>query len=107
MIRPSGFKLQRLGMVIEPEPGNLHEFEGILNPAAARGPDGQLYLFPRLVAKGNYSRIGIARVEFNPAGDPVAIDALTLNRLETFRTEDRSGRRISLVDPVRWAIWGS
>ena len=27
-----------------------------------RGPDGHLYLFPRLVAQGNFSRIGIARV---------------------------------------------
>ena len=58
----SGFKLQRLGLVMAPEPGNPQEVEGVLNPAAARGPDGHLYLFPRLVAKGNYSRIGIARV---------------------------------------------
>jgi hypothetical protein len=56
----SGFQLQRLGLVMEPEPGNLQEAEGVLNPAAARGPDGELYLFPRLVARGNYSRIGIA-----------------------------------------------
>jgi len=41
----SGFKLQRLGMLMEPEPGNLNEVEGVLNPAAARGPDGKLYLF--------------------------------------------------------------
>ena len=38
---------------MEPEPGNPHEVEGVLNPAAIRGPDGKLYLFPRLVAKGN------------------------------------------------------
>jgi len=66
----TGFRLQRLGQIMEPEPGNPHEVEGVLNPAAARGPDGQLYLFPRLVARGNYSRIGIARVKFNHAGDP-------------------------------------
>ena len=66
----SGFKLQRLGMLMEPEPGNPQEIEGVLNPAAVRGPDGALYLFPRLVARGNYSRIGIARVRFNGAGDP-------------------------------------
>ena len=48
----SGFKLQRLGMLMEPEPGNPQEVEGVLNPAAVRGPDGQLYLFPRLVAQG-------------------------------------------------------
>jgi hypothetical protein len=28
---------------MEPEPGNLLEVEGVLNPAAARGPDGKLY----------------------------------------------------------------
>jgi predicted GH43/DUF377 family glycosyl hydrolase len=70
------FKLHRLGIVMEPEHGNSQEAEGVLNPAAARGPDGKLYLFPRLVAKGNYSRIGIARVAFNDAGDPVAVERL-------------------------------
>jgi predicted GH43/DUF377 family glycosyl hydrolase len=72
----SGFQLQRLGMVMEPEPGNPQEVEGVLNPAAARGPDGELYLFPRLVAQGNYSRIGIARVRFNAAGDPMGVERL-------------------------------
>ena len=46
-----GFQLHRLGMLIKPEPGNPQEVEGVLNPAAVRGPDGHLYLFPRLVAK--------------------------------------------------------
>jgi beta-1,2-mannobiose phosphorylase / 1,2-beta-oligomannan phosphorylase len=31
----SGFKLQRLGLVMEPEPGNPQEIEGVLNPAVA------------------------------------------------------------------------
>ena len=75
----SGFKLQRLGLVMEPEPGNPQEVEGVLNPAAVRGPDGKLYLFPRLVAKGNYSRIGIARVRFNEAGDPAASSGSALH----------------------------
>jgi hypothetical protein len=57
--------MRPLDLVINPEPGNANEVGGILNPAAARGPDGHLYLFPRLVAKGNFSRIGIARVEFD------------------------------------------
>jgi predicted GH43/DUF377 family glycosyl hydrolase len=65
--------MKRLGMVMEPEPGNPREVEGVLNPAAVRGPDGELYLFPRLVARGNYSRIGIARVQFNKAGDPIGV----------------------------------
>jgi predicted GH43/DUF377 family glycosyl hydrolase len=70
------FQLQRIGMLMEPEPGNPQEVEGVLNPGAARGPDGELYLFPRLVAKGNYSRIGIARVKFNPAGDPCGVERM-------------------------------
>ncbi len=65
-----------LGLVIEPEPGNANEVGGILNPAAARGPDGNLYLFPRLVAEGNYSRIGIARVIFDSSGEPIGIERL-------------------------------
>ena len=72
----TGFQLQRLGQIMEPEPGNPQEVEGVLNPAAARGPDGHLYLFPRLVARGNYSRIGIARVNFNHAGDPCGVERL-------------------------------
>jgi predicted GH43/DUF377 family glycosyl hydrolase len=71
-----GFQLQRLGLIMEPDPGNPQEIEGVLNPAASRGPDGHLYLFPRLVARGNYSRIGIARVIFNGAGDPCAVERL-------------------------------
>ncbi|MGD0409875.1 MAG: glycosidase [Candidatus Limnocylindrales bacterium] len=70
------FELRRLGTVMEPEPRNPHEIEGVLNPAAARGPDGNLYLFPRLVAAGNYSRIGIARVRFNGDGDPTGVERL-------------------------------
>jgi predicted GH43/DUF377 family glycosyl hydrolase len=61
---------------MEPDLDNPHEMEGVLNPAAMRGPDGELYLFPRLVAKGNYSRIGIARVRFNAAGDPAGVERL-------------------------------
>src|SRR3984893_18391965 len=72
----SVFKLQRIGMLMEPEPGNPQEVEGVLSPAAARSPDGHLYLFPRLVAQGNYSRIGIARVRFNEAGDPAGVERL-------------------------------
>lgn len=70
------FKIERLRTIMEPEPGNEMEMEGVLNPAAVRGKDGHLYLFPRLVGKGNYSRIGIARVKFNNAGDPVGVERL-------------------------------
>ena len=72
----SGIKLKRLGLIMKPEPGNIKEVEGVLNPAATRGPDGNLYLFPRLVAKDNFSRIGIAKVIFNDAGDPIGVERL-------------------------------
>ena len=103
-----GFKLQRLGMIMEPEPGNPQEVEGVLNPAAARGPDGKLYLFPRLVAKGNYSRIGIARVRFNEAGDPAGVERLGIALEPEADYELQPGGkggcedpRITFVEPLR------
>ena len=72
------FQLHRLGQIMEAQPGNPQEAEGVTNPGAVRGPDGELYLFPRLVAKGNYSRIGIARVRFNSDGNPSGVERLGL-----------------------------
>jgi predicted GH43/DUF377 family glycosyl hydrolase len=104
----SGFQLQRLGMVMEPEPGNPHEVEGVLNPAAVRGPDGDLYLFPRLVAHGNYSRIGIARVRFDAAGDPTGVERLGIAlepEADYERRPDGGGGcedpRIAFVEPLQ------
>lgn len=71
-----GFKIRRIGIIMKPEPGNELEIEGVLNPAAVRGPDGNLYLFPRLVGKGNYSRIGIAKVIFDDTGDPIGVERM-------------------------------
>lgn len=104
----SGFQLQRLGQIMEPQPGNPQDAEGVLNPAAARGPDGHLYLFPRLVGRGNYSRIGIARVIFNPAGDPCAVERLGIAlepEADYERRSDGGGGcedpRITFVEPLR------
>jgi beta-1,2-mannobiose phosphorylase / 1,2-beta-oligomannan phosphorylase len=104
----SGFEMKRLGMLMEPDPGNPQEIEGVLNPAAARGPDGELYLFPRLVARGNYSRIGIARVRFNEAGDPVGVERLGIAlepEADYERRPDGSGGcedpRITFVEPLQ------
>jgi len=71
-------QVQRLGTIMEPDPADPREVEGVLNPATARGPDGQLYLLPRLVGQGNYSRIGLARVCFDHTGDPVGVERLGL-----------------------------
>jgi predicted GH43/DUF377 family glycosyl hydrolase len=68
--------MERLGVVMEPLPGEPMEVEGVLNPAAARAPNGDLYLFPRLVARGNFSRIGRARVLFDRAGKPTGVERL-------------------------------
>lgn len=72
----NAFQLNRIGQIMEPQPGNPMEAQGVLNPAAARGPDGQLYLFPRVVAEGNFSRIAIVRVNFSAAGDPASVERL-------------------------------
>ncbi|WP_285135578.1 glycosidase [Microbacterium sp. lyk4-40-TSB-66] len=70
---PVPYRLTRVGVVMTPEPGNADEAEGVLNPASGRGPDGQLYLLPRLVSAGNVSRVGIARVIVED-GVPVSVE---------------------------------
>ncbi len=91
--------MRRLGLMMEPEPGNPQEVEGVLNPAAIRGPDGELYLFPRLVAKGNYSRIGMARVRFNAAGDPAGVERLGIALEPEADYELQAGGRGGCEDP--------
>ncbi|MFI5161065.1 MAG: glycosidase [Sphingobacteriales bacterium] len=103
----SDIKLHRLGIIMEPEPGNAFEVEGVLNPAAVRGPDGQLYLFPRLVAKGNYSRIGIARVNFDKNGNPAGVERLGIAlepEADYEKRPDGGGcedPRITFVEPLK------
>ncbi len=56
------YTLTRLGVIMSGDPSDPYEVEGVLNPATACGTDGELYLYPRLVAAGNISRVGKARV---------------------------------------------
>jgi len=107
----SGLKLRRLGMLMEPEPGNPLEVEGVLNPAAVRGPDGELYIFPRLTAKGNYSRIGLARVCFNEVGDPIGVERLGIvlePQADYEKRPDGGGGcedpRVTFVEPLQCYI---
>lgn len=67
------YTLTRLGVVMAPLAGDEREAEGVLNPASGRTPDGELYLLPRLVADGNVSRIGLARVVVEN-GVPVTVE---------------------------------
>jgi len=95
-------------MVMEPEPGNPQEIEGVLNPAVARGRDGHLYIFPRLVAQGNFSRIGRGRVQFNEAGDPCGVERLGI-ALEPEADYERTSQggggcedpRITFIEPLQ------
>ncbi len=99
--------MRRLVPVMSPDPENALEVEGVLNPAAVRGPDGELYLFPRLVGRGNYSRIGVARVRFDGAGDPCGVERLGVAlepEAEYERRPDGGGGcedpRITFVEPL-------
>lgn len=92
-------QLHRLGVVMEPDPNDPNEVWGVLNPASAR-KDGELYLFPRVVAEGNYSRIGIARVRFDTAGNPVAVERLGF-ALEPETAYERGERSLGGVEDPR------
>ena len=93
------FTLKRLGTIMETEAGNEMEEEGVLNPAAMRGPDGHLYLFPRMVSKNNYSRIGIARVLFDTADNPVGVERLGVALEPTEEYEKRPNGGGGCEDP--------
>src|ERR671937_1380732 len=93
MMTGSPWPLQRRGMVMAPDPADPRETGGVLNPAVARGPDGQLYLLPRLVAPGNYSRIGLARVIFDRHNTPVGVERLgmALEPQEPYELNSKTG----------------
>jgi predicted GH43/DUF377 family glycosyl hydrolase len=67
------YTLTRVGVVMTPQEGNELEAEGVLNPGSGRTPDGTLYLLPRMVAAGNVSRVGLARVLIDD-GVPVGVE---------------------------------
>src|SRR6478735_1040342 len=67
------YTLSRLGVIMTPDAADPVEAHGVLNPGSGRAPDGQLYLLPRMVAEGNVSRIGLARVVIED-GIPVGVD---------------------------------
>jgi len=53
--------------VLAPD-GSEYEAAGVLNPAITRDRAGRLLMYPRMVAPGNISRIGIARGDAGPDG---------------------------------------
>jgi len=104
------YHLHRIGVIMRAERDNPHEALGVLNPATARGPDGKLYLFARIVAAGNYSRIGIAEVLFDAQGNPVGVKRMSY-ALEPSESYERNARtagcedpRITFVDPLGYYV---
>lgn len=69
--------VQRLGPVLTPS-GDATEVEGVLNPAGARARDGRLLLYPRVVAKGNISRISRVFVDPLEGGFEIRRDGFAL-----------------------------
>ncbi len=102
---PEPFALERLGTIMEGDLSNPDEAWGVLNPACCRGRDGELYLFPRTVAEGNLSRIGLARVRF-AGDDPVGVERMgyALEPTEGFERNERTAgtedARVSYVAAI-------
>jgi len=69
------YALSRLGTIMTANTDDPLEVEGVLNPGTAWGQDGELYLYPRVVAAGNVSRIARARVVIED-GIPVGVERL-------------------------------
>jgi len=92
------FLLKRLGVIMRSNSEDPREAWGVLNPACARGKDRELYIFPRLVAPRNYSRIGIARVKFNSDGDPYDVERLGI-ALEPTERYERNQLTAGCEDP--------
>jgi predicted GH43/DUF377 family glycosyl hydrolase len=86
--RGHDFKAARFGVIMSPRADQPHEAWGVLNPGGVRAPDGALHLFPRLIAEGNYSRIGHARVVFEGEA-PVGVERLGV-ALEPHESYERS-----------------
>ncbi|MFF1571185.1 glycosidase [Leifsonia sp. NPDC058292] len=71
------YALERLGIVMEPDPADSRQVEGVLNPATVQSADGTVHLFPRMVAERNVSRIGRARIVVTD-GVPSGVDGLEI-----------------------------
>jgi beta-1,2-mannobiose phosphorylase / 1,2-beta-oligomannan phosphorylase len=70
-------RIERLGPVMVPD-GDPREAEGTLNPAGARTRDGKLLIYPRVVAKGNISRVGRVLVDYQSGAFNVVREGFAL-----------------------------
>ncbi len=96
------YTLERRGVLMEPVEGEADQAWGVLNPATARDRNGDLWIFPRLVAEHNLSRVGRARVIFDAAGDPVGTEPPTV-ALEPAVPWERNAHTAGTEDPrITW-----
>lgn len=94
---PFPYTLTRAGVVMTPDAGEPFEAEGVLNPASGHDAEGELYLLPRLVASGNVSRVGLARVVVD-GGVPVGVEREGVV-LAPDRDFERGRRNSGVEDP--------
>lgn len=78
----------RAGVVLAPD-GTAQEVEGVLNPGIARDRNGVLLMYPRKVAKGNVSCIGLARGD--ERGENVSFERVGIALEPEARYEHRLG----------------
>ncbi len=98
----SGYRLERRGVLMEPAPNEPNQAWGVLNPATARDRNGELWIFPRLVAEHNLSRIGRAKVLVDETGDPVGTDPPTV-AIEPTEQWEKNARTSGTEDPrITW-----
>jgi beta-1,2-mannobiose phosphorylase / 1,2-beta-oligomannan phosphorylase len=83
-------RVERLGLVLEPN-GRPAEARGVLNPAAARAPGGELLLYPRCVDRSNVSRVGIARTQALERGFSVERLGFALEPQAAYELRPRPG----------------
>lgn len=96
------YALERVGVVMEPDPADPRQVEGVLNPATVQSADGTLHLFPRLVAEHNVSRIGRARIVLSD-GVPTGVTGLEV-ALEADRGWEHGTGHGGVEDPRITAI---
>jgi predicted GH43/DUF377 family glycosyl hydrolase len=95
------YAFERVGVLMRPNPDDPSEVDGVLNPATAWGEDGELYLYPRLVAAGNVSRVGRARVIIEN-GVPTGVERLDAV-LEADRGWEHGSAHGGVEDPrITW-----
>ncbi len=92
------FAIARRGIVMRAQRGNPREAKGVCNPGCVRGRDGALYLFPRLVAEGNLSSIGIARMRMQRDGQRARVERIGIALDPEARYERMSATRYGCED---------